>query len=72
MNMTKKLMALLLVMLALTAYNNDEPDYSKAPRIYMAIRDLHHGYVFDDKGNTIYECPFNSIITKLANEGKTW
>ncbi len=72
MNMTKKLMAILLVMLALTACNNDEPDYSKAPRIYMAIRDLYHGYVFDDKGNTIYECPINSVITKLANEGKTW
>jgi hypothetical protein len=38
----------------------------------MAIRDLYHGYVFDDKGNTIYECPINSVITKLANEGKTW
>ena len=73
MNNTKKLMILLLALLALTACDsNDEPDYSKAPRIYMAIRDLHHGYVFDDKGNTIYECPLNSVITKLANEGKTW
>lgn len=72
MNMTKKLMVLLLALLALTACNNDEPDYSKAPRIYMAIRDLYHGYVFDDKGNTVYECPINSVITKLANEGKNW
>ena len=73
MNTTKKLMTLLLVLLALTACDsNDGPDYSKAPRIYMAIRDLYHGYVFDDKGNTIYECPINSVIIKLANEGKTW
>ena len=73
MNTTKKLMTLLLALLALTACDsNDEPDHSKDPRIYMAVSDLDHGYVFDDKGNTIYECPINSVIKILANEGNTW
>ena len=73
MNTTKKLMTLLLALLALTVCDsNDESDYSKDPRIYMAVSDLDHGYVFDDKGNTIYECPINSVIKILANEGNTW
>lgn len=49
--------------------SNDEPDYNKPPRIYVAI---DNRYVFDIEGNVIYECPQHSYITTLASEGKDW
>ena len=52
--------------------SNDEPDYSKPPRIYVAINELFNGYVFDIEGNVIYECPQYSHIIKLASEGNNW
>ena len=57
MNMTKKLMTLLLAMLALMGCKDskDEPDYNEPPRIYVAINDPFNSYVFDIEGNVIYE-----------------
>lgn len=53
--------------------SNDEPDPNKQPRIYVAIiDDYYNSYVYDIEGNTIYECPENSQIIKLASEGKNW
>ena len=64
----------LMAMLALMGCkdSNDEPDYSKPPRIYVAINELPNGYVFDIEGNVIYECPQYSHIIKLASEDKDW
>lgn len=67
-------MLALMAMMALMGCkdSNDEPDYSKPPRIYVAINELSNGYVFDIEGNVIYECPQYSHIIKLASEGKDW
>ena len=74
MNMTKKLMTLLLAMLALMGCKDskDEPNPNKPPRIYVAISDLFNSYVHDIEGNVIYEGPQESHIIKLASEGKDW
>ncbi len=74
MNMTKKLMTLLLAMLALMGCKDskDEPNPNKPPRIYVAISDLLNSYVHDIEGNVIYEGPQQSYIIKLASEGKDW
>ena len=68
------LMLALLAMMALVGCKDskDEPDYSKSPRIYVAISDTFNSYVHDIEGNVIYECPQNSRIFKLASEGKDW
>lgn len=67
-------MLALLTILTLTGCKdgNDEPDYNKPPRIYVAISDPFNSYVHDIEGNVIYECPQNSRIIKLASEGKDW
>ncbi len=74
MNMTKKLMTLLLAMLALMGCKDskDEPNPNKPPRIYVTISDLFNSYVHDIEGNVIYEGPQESHIIKLASEGKDW
>ena len=74
MNMTKKLMTLLLAMLALMGCKDskDEPNPNKPPRIYVAISDPFNSYVHDIEGNVIYEGPQQSYIIKLASEGKDW
>lgn len=74
MKMTKKLMTLLLAMLALMGCkeSKDEPNPNKPPRIYVAISDPFNSYVCDIEGNVIYECPQNYHIFKLANEGRDW
>ena len=68
------LMLALMAMMALMGCKDskDEPDYSKPPRIYVAISDPFNSYVYDIEGNVIYECPQHSFIIKLANEGKDW
>ena len=67
-------MLALMAMLALMGCkdSNDEPDYNKPPRIYVAISDPFNSYVCDIEGNVIYECPQHSFINKLASEGKNW
>jgi hypothetical protein len=72
--MTKKLMTLLLAMLALMGCKDskDEPNPNKPPRMYVAISDLFNSYVHDIEGNVIYEGPQESHIIKLASEGKDW
>lgn len=67
-------MLALMAMLALMGCkdSNDEPDYNKPPRIYVAISDPFNSYVCDIEGNIIYECPQHSFINKLASEGKNW
>ena len=67
-------MLALMAMMALMGCKDskDDPDYSKPPRIYVAISDPFNSYVYDIKGNVIYECPQHSFITKLASEGKDW
>lgn len=46
-------MLALMAMLALMGCkdSNDEPDYNKPPRIYVAISDPFNSYVFDIEGN---------------------
>ena len=67
-------MLALMAMLALMGCkdSNEEPDYNKPPRIYVAISDPFNSYVCDIEGNVIYECPQHSFINKLASEGKNW
>ena len=76
MNTIKKLMTLLLAMLALTACNNDEPKLEPTgdTTLYMAVNGLP-GFpdkIYDLEGNTIYECEEGSNIQSLVAEGSDW
>ncbi len=83
MNTIRKLMALLLVMLALTACHNDEPDEPEGPdfptvvtsdNLYLAVINNMDGgdLVLTAQGDTIYQCAPNTMLERLIAEGSDW
>ena len=76
MNNTKKLMALLLAMLALTGCkeSNDEP----APggkvegEVYVLVGSIDRDFVYNLDGDAIYSSPEGSHIASLQAEGGDW
>ena len=75
MNTTKKLMTLLLAMLALVACDDnskDEPGEDKSTRIYLEIFTGKDYYICDTDGKMVYECPEGHFVSQMTADGKNW
>ena len=75
MNTTKKLMTLLLAMLALVACDDnskDEPGGDKSTRIYLEIFTGKDYYICDTDGKMVYECPEGHYVSQMTADGKNW
>ena len=76
MKMTKKLMTLLLAMLALTGCkeSKDEPtpDGKVEGEVYVLVGSYDRDYLYNLDGETIYSSPEGSHITSLQAEGSDW
>lgn len=75
MNTIKKLMTLLLAMLALVACDDnskDEPGGDKSTRIYLEIFTGKDYYICDTDGKMVYECPEGHYVSQMTADGKNW
>ena len=76
MNMTKKLMTLLLAMLALTGCkeSKDEPtpDGKVEGEVYVLVGSYDRDFVYNLDGEAIYSSPEGSHIASLQAEGGDW
>lgn len=75
MNTTKKLMTLLLAMLALVACDDnskDEPDGDKSTCTYLEIFTGKDYYICDTDGKMVYECPEGHYVSQMTADGKNW
>ena len=76
MDTTKKLMTLLLVMLALTACHDSKdeptPDGKVESDVYVLVGSNERDFVYNLDGDIIYSSPEGSHIASLQSEGSDW
>ena len=75
MNTTKKLMTLLLALLALTACDSKDeptPDGKVKSDVYVLVDSYDHDFVYNLDGDVIYSSPEGSHIASLQAEGSDW
>ena len=74
--MTKKLMALLLVMLALTGCKESKDEPTPGDKVdgdvYVLVGSYDRDFVYNLDGETIYSSPEGSHIASLQAEGGDW
>ena len=75
MNTTKKLMAMLLAVLALVSCDSKDepsPEVKVESDIYVLVGSYDRDYLYNLDGETIYSSPEGSHITSLQAEGSDW
>ena len=76
MNTTKKLMTMLLVMLALTGCNDSKdeptPDGKVDGDVYVLVGSYDRDFVYNLDGDAVYNSPEGSHIASLQAEGGDW
>ena len=76
MNTTKKLMTLLLAMLAITACHDSKdeptPDGKVEGDVYVLVGSYDRDFVYNLDGDAIYSSPEGSHIASLQSEGGDW
>ncbi len=75
MNMTKKLMTMLLAMLALVSCDSKDEPYPEVKvesDIYVLVGSYDRDYLYNLDGETIYSSPEGSHIASLQAEGGDW